>query len=133
MFFFFVGSQFGSIVSSRGVQVCSLNVPILFSRRTFYCRFICFRNAMHIPSYVRFSSSVSFTASVDEVTIDTSHNPIVRFPKFHKMLTVRRCSSPFSALVVFSRILLELDTAPALRWPCWWRKGSSGRRKLEKT
>ena len=87
----------------------------------------------NIPSYVRFSSSVSFTASFDELTIDTSHNPIVGFPKFFKMLTVRSCSSLFSALVVFSGIILELDTAPALRWPCWWRKGSSGRRKLEKT
>ena len=87
----------------------------------------------NIPSYDKFCSSVSFTASVDELTFDTSHNPIVRFPKFFEMLTVRLCSSPFSALVVFSGILLELDTAPALRWPCWWRKGSSGRRKLEKT
>ena len=87
----------------------------------------------NFPSNVKFSSSVSFTASVDELTIDTSHNPIVRFPKFFKMLTVRPCSSPFSALVVSSGIILEFDTAPSLRWPCWWRKGSSGRRKLEKT
>ena len=73
----------------------------------------------NIPSNVKFSSSVSFTASVDELAIDTSHNPIVRFPKFIKMLTVRPCSSPFSALVEFSGLILELDTAHALRWPSW--------------
>ena len=73
----------------------------------------------NIPYYVKFSSSVTFTATVDELTIDISHNPIVSFPKFFKMLTVRPCSSPFSALVVFSGIILELDTAPALRWPSW--------------
>ena len=65
MFFFFVGSQFGSIVSSRDVQVCSLNVPILFIHRTFYCRFICFSNECNITSYVRLSSSVSFTAIIE--------------------------------------------------------------------
>ena len=36
----------------------------------------------NFPTFVRASAGVSFTASVDEITINTSENVLIRFPSF---------------------------------------------------
>ena len=71
-----------------------------------FCNLASWALAMHLyfPFYVRLSSSVYFTASTDELTINTSENHIVPRISFFK-LAVCWCSTPFTASCVLRNII----------------------------
>ena len=81
--------------------------------------------------YVSVSSSVSFVASNDEIFINSTANNIDRSSRFF-MLTVCWCSTPFTAIVVLSKVIIEPFTGTSRRWVRWCRI-FFGWRNLERT
>ena len=72
---------------------------------TRFCNLASWALAMHLyfPFFVRLSSSVSFAASTDELTINISENHIVPRISFFQ-LAVCWCSTPFTASCVLRNI-----------------------------
>ena len=64
------------------------------------------------------------------MSLTTSENQIVCFPSF--VLTVFWCTTSYTVIFVFLKMLMEPLNAPAHSWPCACMKCVSGRRRLEK-
>ena len=130
--FFFRRHQVFLITSLKSIQVCSLNVPVLFSQRIWSSQFF-WASVMQFNflSYARVSSSSCFCASVDEITFDTSENLILRFPIF----LFPHCLLIFYSVYLNSvrwELLMEASDAPARWWPCACLNRFSGPWTLEK-
>ena len=63
------------------------------------------------------------------MSLITSENQIVCFPRF--VLTVFWCTTSYTVIFVFWKMLMDAVNAPAHRWPCACLKCVSGLRRLE--
>ena len=128
---FFRRDQIFLKTSLRGIFVCSKSVPFLSA--------IDFSNfawnlsmQSNFTSYNKVCSSVSFVASIDELTISSCVNHKDRFPRFSYVNCLLIIYSVY-CISVLSKIKIELFTATARRWPRCCRNFFCGWRKLERT
>ena len=130
---FFRRYQVFPITSLKGIQNCSLNVPVLFSHKICSSVFWALVMQFNFLSYARVSSSGCFCASGQCWWNNFWHfwKPYITFPHFFNANCLLMFYSVYLNSVLWE-ILMQPSDAPARWWPCACLNRFSGPRTLEK-
>ena len=129
-FFSFCRHQIFSMISLRGILVCS-SVAVVFRHRTFLYRLISFFIAMqlYLLCFLRVLAKICLQVVLNEFHF--SRKLSSPFSKF--VLTVFWCSTSYTPIVVPWKTLQEIVKYSAPRWPCTCPNCVSGLRRLDET
>ena len=129
-FFSFCRHQIFSMISLRGILVCS-SVAVVFRHRTFLYRLISFFIAMqlYLLCFLRVLAKICLQVVLNKFLFSWKLcSPISKF-----VLIVFWCSTSYTPIVVPWKMLQEIVKDSAPRWQCACPICVSGLRRLEKT